>query len=509
MTRTNAPNTESNALYRVHRPQTFTELAGQDPVVAALRQAVAAGRVGHAYLFTGPRGTGKTSTARILAKALNCAKPTQGEPDGTCDACTAIASGSFLDLIEVDAASNRGIDEIRELRDKVRIAPTTGSRKVYLIDEVHMLTKEAWGALLKTLEEPPEFVTFILATTEPEKVPATISSRCQRFDFRPATPQTLRTRLEAVAKAESLKVEPDALEVVARAAAGSFRDALSMLDTLAASGGTVTAAAARDALGIAGDVHLDALEAAVQGHDQSAALAAIDEAARAGVAADVFRTAFVGRLRERLHQAAAGKADWSAPDLIRAFKLLLAAGEWAKDSPVPELPLEVAVIEFISGTAAPASQAPASPIPSVHKPTRNAAGGPEQTAAPASAAPAPDVPGQTTPAEVAADSPAKSAPPKGAQDLWEKLLTATKDRYSLSVCLQKTRAARLAKDTLTLSVQSQFFLSKLDDPATRRAVEGELEKLAGKKLSLDLRLAEASEDLFEDALKTFDGAEVQ
>ncbi len=509
---TNAPNTESSALYRVHRPQTFTELAGQDPVVTALRQAVATERVGHAYLFTGPRGTGKTSTARILAKAVNCAKPKQGEPDGTCDACTAIASGSFLDLIEVDAASNRGIDEIRELRDKVRVAPTLGRRKVYLIDEVHMLTKEAWGALLKTLEEPPEFVTFILATTEPEKVPATISSRCQRFDFRPATPQMLRTRLEAVAKAESLKVEPEALEVVARAAAGSFRDALSMLDTLAASGGPVTAAAARDALGIAGDAHLDALETAVQRRDQAAALAAIDEAARAGVAADVFRTALVFRLRERLHQAAAGKTDWPAPDLIRALKLLLAAGEWAKDSPVPELPLEVAVIEFIGGAATPAAV-----TPPANKPTRNPDGGPEPDA-PASAGPAPagsrhvapqGTAKQDPPANAPADPPAKQAPPEGAQDLWEKLLTATKDRYSLSVCLQKTRATGLAKDTLTLAVQSPFFLNKLDDPATRRAVEGELKKLAGKKLSLDLQLAEASEDLFEDALKTFDGAEVQ
>ena len=185
---------ETGALYRLHRPQTFTEVAGQDALIAALRQAVASGRAAHAYLFTGPRGTGKTSTARILAKALNCPKVKQGEPCGRCDVCRAIERGSFLDLIEIDAASNRGIDEIRELRSTVAIAPTGGRRKVYLVDEVHILTKEAWGALLKTLEEPPAFVTFVLATTEPSKVPATIGSRCQRFDFRPATPQALTDR---------------------------------------------------------------------------------------------------------------------------------------------------------------------------------------------------------------------------------------------------------------------------------------------------------------------------
>ena len=501
MNRKHSPNTEAGALYRVHRPQTFAELAGQDPVVSALRQAVASGRVGHAYLFTGPRGTGKTSTARILAKAVNCAKPAKGEPDGTCEACRAITNGSFLDLIEVDAASNRGIDEIRELRDKVRVAPTTGARKVYLIDEVHMLTKEAWGALLKTLEEPPEFVTFILATTEPGKVPATISSRCQRFDFRPATAQALQARLEAVATAESLAADPDALEVVARAASGSFRDALSMLDTLAATGGKITAAAARDALGIAGDVHLDALETALQARDLAAAFTVIDEAARAGVAADIFRTALVGRLRERLHQAAAGATEWPIPDLVRALKLLLAAGEWAKDSPVPELPLEVAVIEFAGADAAPER--------AERKPTRPEPAGASESAAPdgpVSAKPAVD-PERRTPDHTA---PGGTTPGReGAQDLWEKLLTATKDRYSLSVCLQKTRAAGLAGDVLTLSVQSPFFLNKLDMPSTRAAVEAELRKLAGKGLRLQLRLAAPSDDLFEDALKTFDGAEVQ
>ncbi|MDP4000460.1 MAG: DNA polymerase III subunit gamma/tau [bacterium] len=485
---------ETGALYRLHRPQTFTEVAGQDALIAALRQAVASGRAAHAYLFTGPRGTGKTSTARILAKALNCPKVKQGEPCGSCDVCRAIERGSFLDLIEIDAASNRGIDEIRELRGTVAIAPTGGRRKVYLVDEVHMLTKEAWGALLKTLEEPPAFVTFVLATTEPGKVPATIGSRCQRFDFRPATPQALTDRLRAVAKAEKLTAEPEALEIVARAARGSFRDALSMLDTLAATGPKISSDGAREALGIAGGGHLDALEDSLVKRDLAAALETVDVAAHAGVAADVFRIALVERLRGRLHALAAGReGDWVATDLVRALKLLLAAGEWAKDSPLPELPLELVLVEFI-GASEPASRESAD---SSEPAAASKLAASEPAAAKAKTKPKPDTAKPASP------------PPKNAQELWEKLLTATKDRYSLSVCLQKTRPIGLGKGELALSVQSEFFLQKLDAQATRKAVEAELKELAGQELALKLELAAPSEDLVGDALKTFEGAEVQ
>jgi DNA polymerase III subunit gamma/tau len=492
---------ERGALYRLHRSQTFAEIAGQDAVVGTLQKSVASDRVGHAYLFTGPRGTGKTSSARILAKALNCPKVKEGEPCGSCDVCRAIERGNFLDLIEIDAASNRGIDEIRELRGSVAVAPTAGKRKVYLIDEVHMLTKEAWGALLKTLEEPPAFVTFILATTEPGKVPATISSRCQRFDFRPATPQALTDLLTQVAKKEKFTVESEALEIVARAARGSFRDALSMLDTLAATGTKISAEGAREALGIAGGGHLDALEQSLTKRDLAAALAAVDAAAHAGVAADVFRVALVERLRGRLHALAAGRpADWQTADLVRALKLLLAAGEWAKDSPLPELPLELALVEFIGAETAeqPAASRPAKPA---------------VTAAPAKpaskSATADAKPDTATQADPAAAEQSAGPPPKNAQELWEKLLVATKDRYSLSVCLQKTRPAGLKKGEFSLAVQSEFFLQKLDAPVTRDAVEAELKKLTGKDVSLRLALAAPSEDLFEDALKTFEGAEVQ
>lgn len=218
------------ALYRTWRPQRFEEVVGQEQTVRALRNAVEQGRISHAYLFSGPRGTGKTSVAKILAKAVNCSARVDGEPCDQCSSCQEIKKGNFMDVIEIDAASNRGIDEIRDLREKVRIAPAQGKTKVYIIDEVHMLTTEAFNALLKTLEEPPRSVIFILATTEPHKIPATILSRCQKYDFRRLTAVEIVDRLQLVAVDKGVQVEQNALEVIARRATGSLRDGLSMLD---------------------------------------------------------------------------------------------------------------------------------------------------------------------------------------------------------------------------------------------------------------------------------------
>ena len=193
-------------LYRKWRPGGFAEVAGQDPITTTLRNAVAAGSPAHAYLFTGPRGTGKTSTGRILAKAVNCEAPRDGEPDNACNSCLTFNEGRALDLIELDAASNRGIDEVRALRESVGYAPNAGSYKVYLVDEVHMLTDAAFNALLKTLEEPPGHVIFVLATTEPHRIPPTISSRCQRFDFRRASLPALVERIGVIAAGEGISV---------------------------------------------------------------------------------------------------------------------------------------------------------------------------------------------------------------------------------------------------------------------------------------------------------------
>ena len=218
------------ALYRKWRPQTFEDVKGQEHIVTTLKNQIRLGRVGHAYLFCGTRGTGKTSVAKIFAKAVNCLQPVDGSPCGECAMCRAIQSQTSMNVIEIDAASNNGIDNIREIRDEVEYSPTEGRYKVYIIDEVHMLSIGAFNALLKTLEEPPEYVIFILATTEAHKIPVTILSRCQRYDFRRITVDTITGRLTELAEKENLDVEEKALRYIARAADGSMRDALSLLD---------------------------------------------------------------------------------------------------------------------------------------------------------------------------------------------------------------------------------------------------------------------------------------
>ena len=251
------------SLYRKWRPRTFDTIAGQGPVVRTLARAIQTGRVAHAYLFSGPRGTGKTSTAKVLAMGLNCVNGPTPAPDGTCESCRAIVNNSSMDVLEMDAASNRGIDEIRDLRDRVNLAPTQGRMKVYIIDEVHMLTTEAFNALLKMLEEPPEHVVFVLATTEKHKVLPTIISRCQSFDFRRPGVTLLAEKLREIADAEGIRAEPAALTLLAREARGSFRDAEGLLDQLSSfSDGPVMAEGVRELLGsVAADVLLKTTDA--------------------------------------------------------------------------------------------------------------------------------------------------------------------------------------------------------------------------------------------------------
>ena len=271
-------------LARRYRPQTFSDIIGQEPVARALTNAIKSNRVAHAYLFTGARGVGKTSTARILARALNCEKGPTATPCGECAICKNIAAGEDVDVLEIDGASNRRIDEIRDIRSNVQYRPSRARYKIYIIDEVHMLTKEAFNALLKTLEEPPPHVKFIFATTEVEKVPITILSRCQRFDFAGIPVPRIVEQLRAIVANEGMQADDEALELVARRAGGSMRDAQSLLDQLLAFGGDrLTADQVHHLLGTAGDERIIALAEAVLAHDVKQALDLLDEAVVSGL----------------------------------------------------------------------------------------------------------------------------------------------------------------------------------------------------------------------------------
>lgn len=260
------------ALYRKWRPKTFSDVVGQEHITQTLRKQVAEGRTSHAYLFTGTRGTGKTTCAKILAKAVNCEHPVDGDPCNQCPACLGIDSGSFLDVLELDAASNNGVDQVRALRDEAVYSPAQVRRRVYIVDEVHMLSTAAFNALLKILEEPPEHLMFILATTELQKVPATILSRCQRFSFKRITPQDIRKRLLYVSSQEGIDLTEDGAELLSRLADGALRDALSLLDQCAAVGGTINSAAVLEVLGLAGNLQTAQLMERVLRRDAAGAL---------------------------------------------------------------------------------------------------------------------------------------------------------------------------------------------------------------------------------------------
>ena len=260
------------ALYRKWRPQRFEDVVGQRAIVTALKNQITANRVGHAYLFTGVRGTGKTTCAKIFAKAVNCLHPVNGDPCGECEICKGIDNGSILDVVEMDAASNNGVDDIRDLRDETAYTPSACQYKVYIIDEVHMLSTAAFNALLKTLEEPPAHVIFILATTEIQKVPATILSRCQRYDFTRIGPEDIARRVEYIAGEEKLELTPDGAELIARLADGALRDALSILDTCAGVTAKIDADVVRRMAGVTDRSYLFRISDALEAQDGAAAL---------------------------------------------------------------------------------------------------------------------------------------------------------------------------------------------------------------------------------------------
>lgn len=355
----------SQVLYRKYRPRSFADLIGQEHVVRTLTNAITRGEIAHAYLFCGPRGTGKTSVARVFAKALNCTKRTaKGDACLKCESCQEVEKGNAVDLIEIDAASNRGIDEIRALREGVRFMPVKSAYKVYIIDEVHMLTKEAFNALLKTIEEPPAHAVFILATTEPHKVPATIISRTQRFDFHLLNHDQMEKSLAALAKAEGATLGKDVLGLVIGASGGSLRDAQSVLGKIIATGVT-SVEEARDLLGMTDTGRLAEFFDMLIAKRQDAALTFVNDIAYGGGDIEQFaqgvlgyaRVLLVSRVSEKAGEKvashfskeelarAAGQAKAIAQkDLYTLIKEFLDASASMKYSPLPQLPLELAVV---------------------------------------------------------------------------------------------------------------------------------------------------------------------
>ncbi|MBD3156878.1 DNA polymerase III subunit gamma/tau [Candidatus Peregrinibacteria bacterium] len=333
------------SLYRKYRPQNFKNLVGQDHIRTTILNALQSGHTAHAYLFCGPRGTGKTSTARLLAKALNCLNPSEeGEPCDTCELCVSIRESNLIDLIEIDAASNRGIDEIRDLKDKINFAPTRAKNKIYIIDEVHMLTKEAFNALLKTLEEPPEHVFFVLATTEAHKVPETIISRCQRFDFKRITKKAIATRLMYIAQMEEIEAEQAAVDAIAHTAEGGLRDAIGLLEQLTTEN-VLTFERVREVLGISGQSALESFYKHLAAHDTKSALAEIEQLYAQGLDLIQFTKDFLEFLRQKMITATQQNDTKTTTYVLHIINVFQEAYGRLKTTTIPQLPLEMATIE--------------------------------------------------------------------------------------------------------------------------------------------------------------------
>ncbi len=476
----------STSLYRKWRPQSFDSLKGQDVIRDTLFYALTHDQLSQSYLFCGPRGTGKTTTARLVAKLLNCQSASGDKPCNTCSACTTITDGANLDVIELDAASNRGIDEIRQLRESVRFAPTQAKYKVFIIDEVHMLTREAFNALLKTLEEPPPHTVFILATTEAHKIPATILSRCQRYDFRLALPETLAEHLLHVAQAEAIPLQPDGARFLARLADGSFRDALSLLDQVrTAQAPELTQAVLEELFGyVPEDLAASCLEAILSGQAASAHQA-VDTALGRGADLRAFADQLVG-LSQRCLEATVLQAWEEIPAslipvcqsqgvmrLVAWVELLLEALNQIKQSPIPRLPLDIAIAKAaVSPEAVPSAPAR---VVSAARPVIPAAvpvaATPAQVASPpippTAESEVPPVVHETVSVPVAVTIPNAIEP-----EDWRQILEWLKeDAPSLVTSLSHARATGIQGDRVTIAVKYKMHADKINQSKNQLKIE--------------------------------------
>jgi DNA polymerase-3 subunit gamma/tau len=489
-------------LYRKYRPQTFADLAGQDAIGRTLRNAIVRDRVAHAYLFAGARGTGKTSVARILAKALNCLNLKDGDPCNACAPCLEIAAGGAVDILEIDAASNRGIDEIRDLREKVKYLPAAFKVKLYIVDEAHMLTAEAFNALLKTLEEPPRHVVFVLATTEPHKIPMTVLSRCQRFDFRRFDEATLTARLQRIAEAEGGKVAPEALALLARRAEGSMRDAISLLDQLLSTGAReVSLEQARTALGMADPVEVEALLRAILTHDPAAAMRQVARFYEAGLDVRELLRSLMETARGAALAATTGAGQPAADPraLVHVWDAALATqAELRKGGTDPRLALELVVLQLaLGGESLAAMAAPARPAPVP-------AGAPAASAPPVPAAP-----------PAAAGPPSQPGGPAGGEEWAEVKRRVNAVHKPAGALLGAAEFERVEDDILYLRFPTEMLSHKLEEPEKMRLVQQTLADVYGRPIQVRCRVGSKApapaptrrngpDEFVRDALSRFD-----